>query len=37
MAAKKKPLSDDAVDGIAAIVLIILFVIGMTYWLSSMP
>jgi len=37
MARKKHNLSNDAVDGIAAIIFIALFVIGMTYWLQSMP
>lgn len=33
----KKPFSDDAVDGIAAIILITLLVSGLVYWLQSMP
>lgn len=37
MAGKKSPLSDEAVDGIVAIILIAMFVFGMSYWLSSMP
>ncbi len=32
----KKPLSDDAVDGIAAVVLIALIVGVVVYWLETM-
>lgn len=34
---KKKGLSDEAVDGIAAIIIIALAVTGAVFWLSSMP
>lgn len=34
---KKIKLSDDAVDSIAAVVLIALLVTGVVYWLQSMP
>lgn len=33
---KKKKLSDDAVDGIAAIVIITLVVSAVVYWLETM-
>lgn len=34
---KKGKLSDDALDGITAVVLIALAVSGVVYWLSTMP
>jgi hypothetical protein len=33
---QKTPLSDDAVDGIAAVIIIILVVSGVVYWLQTM-
>jgi hypothetical protein len=34
---KKPKLSDDAVDGIAAVILIVLLVAAVVIWLQSMP
>lgn len=34
---KKKQLSNDAVDAISALLLIIIAVSGIVYWLASMP
>ena len=36
MPSKKKPLSDDAWDGIAAIAIIAIIVIGVVYWLNNL-
>lgn len=33
---KKKMLSDDAIDGWIAVILILLAVTGVTYWLQTM-
>jgi hypothetical protein len=36
-AGKRKPFSDDAIDGIAIVILIALIVTGVTFWLANMP
>lgn len=37
MANKGNRLSNDMVDGIAAVVLIVMVVLGIVYWLHTMP
>ena len=34
---KSRVWSDDALDGLAAIILIALFVTGIVYWLETLP
>jgi hypothetical protein len=34
---QKAGLSNDAVDGIAAVIIIALIISGVVYWLQSMP
>jgi len=34
---KKPGLSDDAMDGIAAVIIIAIIVTGVVYWLHNMP
>lgn len=34
---KRKPLSDDAIDAITAVVIIMVAVSGVVFWLQGMP